>query len=111
MDYNTNNEDGVLVIQLLEENLDAGNVKRFKVEVPKALEENPKSILDLSNIRFLDSSGLGALISCLRQQNEKGGALKLAGLKPPARDLFALVRMDRIFELYSTVEEAKQSFK
>lgn len=110
MDYNARSENGVLVIDLLEENLDAGNVKRFKVEILKVLEPYPKAVLNLSPIRFMDSSGLGAMISCLRRQQEADGDLKLAGLKSPALDLFRLVRMDRIFELYDTVEDAIRSY-
>ncbi len=110
MDYNAHSEDGVLVIDLLEENLDAGNVKRFKVEILKALEPFPKAVLNLSPIRFIDSSGLGAMISCLRKQQEAEGDLKLACLKPPALDLFRLVRMDRVFEIYDSVEDAISAY-
>ncbi|MBZ0256773.1 STAS domain-containing protein [bacterium] len=107
---NALNQDDVLIINILEENLDAGNIKQFKSEILNALDGNPKAVLNLSPIRFLDSSGLGVLLSCLRRQHEANGDLKIAGLKSPALELFQLVRMDRIFELYDTVEDAARSF-
>jgi len=103
----TNN---VAVLVLPGMNLDAGNAKEFKRDILPVLEGKPKVILDMSELKFVDSSGLGAILSCLRQQNANGGELKLCGMLKPVRALFELVRMHRIFDLYNTREEALTAF-
>ena len=60
--------------------LDASNAAEFKRDIAPLLEANTKLVLDLSRLRFVDSSGLGAFISCLRKLNAKGGDLKLYGM-------------------------------
>ena len=57
------------------EELDASNAAEFKRDIAPLLEANAKLVLDLSRLRFVDSSGLGAFISCLRKLNAKGGDL------------------------------------
>jgi anti-sigma B factor antagonist len=102
------NVAGVL-ITLDGENLDAGNSREFKEMIHSLLDSHPLAIVDLSAINFVDSSGLGALLSCLRAMNNKDGQLKLIGLTKPVRALFELVRMHRIFSIYNTLDEALAS--
>ena len=92
----------VAVAALPVEELDASNAGEFKRDIAPVLEANTKLVLDLSRLRFVDSSGLGALISCLRQLNAKGGDLKLCGMSKQVRAVFELVRMHRIFDIYGT---------
>ena len=68
-------------------------------------------VFDLSKLRFVDSSGLGAFLSCLRKLNAKGGDLKLCGMSKQVRAVFELVRMHRIFDIYGTREEAVRAFQ
>lgn len=103
--------DNVAVLVLPGENLDAGNVKEFKRDILPALDGQSKVILDMSELKFVDSSGLGAILSCLRQLNANGGELKLCQMLKPVRALFELVRMHRIFDLYNTREEALVAFR
>ncbi len=104
------NENGVLVVQLPGDHLDANNVKAFKTEIAAHVESNRKVVFDLSQLEFVDSSGLGSLLSCLRQLNSYGGDLKLSGMTKPVRTLFELVRMHRIFDIYNDKNEAVQAF-
>ena len=92
------------------EELDASNAAEFKRDVAPLLEANPKLVRDLSRLRFVDSSGLGAFISCLRKLNANGGDLKLCGMSKQVRALFELVRMHRIFDIYNTKQEAVRAF-
>ena len=93
------------------EELDAGNAGDLKRDIAPVLEANTKLVLDLSRLRFVDSSGLGAFISCLRKLNAKGGDLKLCGMSKQVRALFELVRMHRIFDIYDTKQEAVRAFE
>jgi anti-sigma B factor antagonist len=92
------------------EELDASNAGDFKRDMTPLLEAHTKLVIDLGRLRFVDSSGLGAFISCLRKLNGKGGDLKLCGMSKQVRAVFELVRMHRIFEIFGTREEAARAF-
>jgi sigma-B regulation protein RsbU (phosphoserine phosphatase) len=96
----------VTIVRLPGEQLDASNAKDFKRDVASILSAASKVVFDLSQLRFVDSSGLGAMLSCLRQVNSAGGELKLCGLSKPVRALFELVRMHRIFDICDTKDDA-----
>jgi anti-sigma B factor antagonist len=101
----------VAVVAVPVEELDAGNTAEFKRDIAPALEANTKVVLDLSKLRFLDSSGLGSFLSCLRKLNSNGGDLKLCGMSPQVRTVIELVRMHRIFDIYGTKEDAVRAFQ
>lgn len=103
--------DNITVIALPGESLDASNAKEFKRDIMSALEGQSQVIFDMGRLKFVDSSGLGAILSCLRQLNANGGDLKLSGMLKPVRALFELVRMHRIFDIYNTSEEAIAAYQ
>jgi anti-sigma B factor antagonist len=98
--------DNVTVIALVGPQLDASTAGEFKLEVAPVLEQHPQVIFDLSQLGFIDSSGLGSLLACLRHQQTRGGDLKLCGMSKSVRALFELVRMHRIFHIFETQTEA-----
>ncbi len=102
--------DEIAIAYLNGEALDASNAKHFKALITPLIVTGAKVIFDLSGLKFVDSSGLGALLSCLRQLNAIGGELKMYGMIKPVRALFELVRMHRVFEIFNTREEALRSF-
>ena len=91
--------------------LDASNSRRVQARHRAGAASQHKLVLDLGRLRFVDSSGLGAMLSCLRQLSAKSGDLKLCGMSKQVRALFELVRMHRIFDIYGTQEEAVQAFQ
>jgi len=101
----------VTVVILPGEQLDASNAKEFKRDMAPLLEPCGKVVFDLAQLRFVDSSGLGAILSSLRQLNARGGNLKLCGMSKPVRALFELVRMHKIFEIHGTKDEAIRAFQ
>jgi anti-sigma B factor antagonist len=103
--------DGVPVATVPVEELDASNAGDFKRDVGPILEANRNAVLDLSRVRFVDSSGLGAFISCLRKLNAKGGDLKLCGMSKQVRAVFELVRMHRVFDIAPTRQDAVRLFR
>ena len=103
--------DDVIVVVLPGESLDASNAKDFKRDIAPVLEANAKVVFDMDQLRFVDSSGLGAILSCLRKLNAAGGDLKLCAMSKPVRTLFELVRMHRIFDIFNTREEAVHAFQ
>jgi anti-sigma B factor antagonist len=101
----------VAVVAVPGKDLDAANTSAFRSAIGPLLDAHRKMVLDLSQLRFVDSSGLGAFLSCLRQLNAKGGELKLCGLSQQVYQTFELVRMTRIFDIYSTKNEAVKAFQ
>jgi anti-sigma B factor antagonist len=101
----------VTVAMVPGEELDASNAVEFKRDVAPLLEATTKLVFDLSRLRFVDSSGLGAFMSCLRKLNAKGGDVKLCGMSRQVRAVFELVRMHRIFDICGTREEAVRMFQ
>ncbi len=96
--------DGVAVAAVPVDELDASNAGEFKRDIAPVLQANAKLVLDLSRLRFVDSSGLGAMLSCLRQLSAKSGDLKLCGMSKQVRALFELVRMHRIFDIQEAIQ-------
>jgi anti-sigma B factor antagonist len=111
MEIAVDNIDSVAVATVPVDELDASNAAEFKRDMAPVLQANSRLVLDLSRMRFVDSSGLGAMLSCLRQLSAKSGDLKLCGMSKQVRGLFELVRMHRIFDIYGTKEEAVHAFK
>jgi anti-sigma B factor antagonist len=100
----------VLVIELREDNLDASNVREFRDAVQSLVQDRTRVVLDLSGVKFVDSSGLGALISCLRQQNGRKGDFRLCEMSRTVRALFELMRMHRVFNIFESRTDAVASF-
>jgi anti-sigma B factor antagonist len=96
-----NTEDSVINISDVKE-LSAANSNSFRDEVRAALPSHPKRInIDLSQTRFVDSCGLGALIALYktaRTQNEEI-TIALHNPTPPVQQIFELTRMHHIFEI------------
>jgi anti-sigma B factor antagonist len=100
----------VAVVVIPVEELDAGNTAQLKSDVAPLLEQNPRIVFDLGKVRFIDSSGLGVFLSCLRKVNARGGDVKLCRLSPQVRTVFQLVRLHRIFDIQETREAAIAAF-
>ena len=97
---------GVLVAQVNADSLETNNVTAFRVAIAPVLEQADQVVLDLSKVAFMDSTALGALLSCLRLMKAKGGSLRVASLAPDVKKLFSMVMMDRVFEIYPSAETA-----
>jgi anti-sigma B factor antagonist len=100
----------VAVAKVFVDELDASNSGEFKQQIAPVLAAHSKVVIDLGELRFIDSSGLGAMLSCLRQLTAKGGDLKLCQLSPPVRAAFELVRLHRVLDIYANRAAAVQAF-
>jgi anti-sigma B factor antagonist len=63
-------------------------------------------VVDLSNVEFIDSSGLGALVGCLKTARQAGGDLRIAGLNKQVTMVLQLSNLDRVLKSYRTAEDA-----
>ncbi len=95
------------VILELKGELDTEGIKLIDPVFLKLCEENiPNLILDCTQLRYINSLGLGLFITGLKRSGEKGNKLILAGLQEPIRRLFEVVRFHRIFSIYESVGQA-----
>lgn len=91
--------------------LDASSAKDVKEKVGSLNKIKPaKIIIDLAEIDFIDSSGLGSLVASLRSVNKLGGDIKIASLQDPVRAIFELTRLHRVFEIFDDRDAAAKSF-
>jgi anti-sigma B factor antagonist len=92
--------------------LDSINVGDFKTEAMAFLEKSEEGIIiDFTNTAFIDSAGLGALVSILKTATQKSKRLALSCLSPQVAQIFELTKLYRIFDIYDTVERAQLNFK
>jgi len=112
MEISHRKEGNILIISLEGENLDAKASPDFKQKVIDLVNSSTTHhvILDLKNLDFIDSTGLGAFLSLLRTLNSQQGDLKLVNMSRPIRTIFELVCMHKIFEIYNSVDEAVRSY-
>lgn len=67
-------------------------------------------VLDFSEVDFIDSSCLGALIALTRKIRAEKGDIRIAALKEEVRSIFQITRLDKIFQIFDTVDQAQKSF-
>lgn len=107
MNITTRQTEGKLVIRLLDERLDANNAGDLKERIQHLLEAGEKHlVVDLADVHFIDSSGLGALLSGYKNANMREGSLVLAGVQPRVQTMFELTRLTRVFAIYPNVSDA-----
>ena len=106
----TKDANGVTVVQV-EGQLIVGNWQELKDLVQAVVEKGERRILiDFSRTGYIDSSGLGALVSISKRIREAGGELRLAGLNEDLRSLFELTKLDTLFSIAETPQQALSGF-
>ena len=106
----TKDASGVAVLQV-EGQLIVGNRQELKELVQTALDQGERRLLiDFSRTGYIDSSGLGALVSISNKIREAGGELRLSGLNEDLRSLFELTKLDTLFAIAETPQQALASF-
>ena len=106
----TRDASGVEVVRV-EGQLIVGNRQELKDLVQRSLDAGERRILiDFSRTGYIDSSGLGALVSINKRIREAGGELRLSGLNEDLRSLFELTKLDTLFAIAETPKQALASF-
>ncbi len=109
----TENTDGVVVVSF-------DHVNRFNALITEPVKDeiksyfstpNTKLVLDLSGITFIDSSGFGAFLSIMKTANNNFGYFKICNISEEVMELFKLLQLHNVFEIYNTKEDALKSFR
>ncbi|MEM7597539.1 MAG: STAS domain-containing protein [Pseudomonadota bacterium] len=94
------------VLTPLADRIDAASAIQFKDAVRAATADGPERVvLDLGHVRFVDSSGLGAIVASMKHLGQ-GRKMDLAALNPDVDKVFRLTRMDTVFDIYANLEAA-----
>ena len=111
MQLNITEQGDIVKISIEEERMDAHNSGDLKEQMLQLFDEGKCNLMiDLGTVRFIDSSGLGALVSGFKNASAREGSLKLCCLQPQVRSMFELTRLHRVFEIFPSQEEALKSF-
>ncbi len=110
MNIEKTTENDVLIIKICANMLDISKVSQFKETTLPLLKNQKKVIFDLGELPFVDSSGCGAILSCIRQVSAEDGELKICNTNKRVRTLFELIRMHKIVDIHNTRQEAMDSF-
>jgi anti-sigma B factor antagonist len=106
-DIKKNEKSGRVAVLSISGRLTAATAPEVKQEIKSLISTGHIDlILNMENTEFIDSSGLSAIVSGLKQVRELQGSLKLASLKTEVQSIFKLTMLDRVFEIYPTVESA-----
>jgi anti-sigma B factor antagonist len=101
LEVRVHNEDGQLVFHPVGE-LDAASswvLRAALQELADEVTENASVVIDLSDVAFVDSAGLGAVISAIRTIRDRGGSVVLAGPRPSVANLLRTTELDQIVEV------------
>jgi anti-sigma B factor antagonist len=108
---NTRTMDGVLVVDCNGRIVFGEESAALRDKVRTALAQSPRVVLNLGEVNYIDSGGLGTLVSLYTTARNAGGALKLARLTDRVGDLLQVTKLVSIFEVFDNEKSAAQSFK
>ena len=106
MSFQSREEGAFQVVTVEAVRLDASLAEAFKNYLFEVIDKGATAIIvDLENVKFMDSSGLGSLVAALKKLSGQG-AIKLAGAQPAVKDLFELTSMETLFPIFASVTDA-----
>ena len=107
MEVKTNETENGLVITLEGKMMLGYEANDFHEAIENAIDKNKKKIVvDLSNVQFISSWGIGILMYGYTTATNLGGEFKLAGISEKISEIFKKIKIENIFEQYTSVEEA-----
>ena len=108
---NSRIQDGVLILDCIGRLVFGEESAALRDAVKNALLENPNIVLNLEEVNYIDSGGLGILVSLYTTAHKAGGAVKLANLTKRVGDLLQVTKLVSVFEVFPDEQSAVRSFK
>ncbi len=91
--------------------LDAYNAPELKTVFEQASEKATNFVLNLAECDFIDSTGLGTIVACLKAASQGGGDVRIACLQDKPRMVFDITRAHKIFDIFDDLDAAILSFE
>jgi anti-sigma B factor antagonist len=112
MEMDVKQKDGVLVVKPLNNSIDTTVTREFKGKLTDLINQGNKLlILDLSQVDFIDSNGLGTLISILKLLTNNQGSIVICDIRDSVIKLFNLTRLNLVFQMCRDEEESLNLLK
>jgi anti-sigma B factor antagonist len=109
--YSITEKNNVFVV-LFPDKLGRENVTDVNLIVDELNAQNALNVvLDFKNVDYIFSAVLGKLILYLKKIRESGGEIKISGMNNTVKSIFEVTRLDSIFDLFDTLDDAMKSFK
>lgn len=103
--------DGKVFVVEVPERLEANISDKFRVDMNELVDGgNFQIVIDLKKTEFMDSSGLGALVSRIAVMRSNGGDVRLASVSPFVMNLLQVTHLDQVFKCFDDMESAVSSF-
>ncbi|GAB4369581.1 MAG: STAS domain-containing protein [Calditrichia bacterium] len=110
--YKSEKRENILVFTITQNVVIHNHAASLKEKIFLEIADgNNAIVLDLSPVKEMDSSGLGALLFCKRQANNAGGNMVLVGVDPKVQTMIRIAQLTHVFEIFPSVEEACESFQ
>ncbi|HZQ70161.1 MAG TPA: STAS domain-containing protein [Terriglobales bacterium] len=106
----TRTVDGVLIVDCHGRVVFGEESAVLRDTVRKLITENNRIVLNLGGVNYIDSGGLGTLVSLFTTAHTAGGSIKLANLTQRVGDLLQVTKLVTVFEVYDNEAEAVESF-
>jgi len=111
MELHVKTINSVVVVTYPNTHLDVSNYRQFREKFDPILEAAGKVVIDLGTLQFIDSSGIGALLACLRKAIAEEKQLRICRITDSVRVIFDLVRMERIMKIDETREDSLKALR
>ena len=106
MAIKTESKNGLMVCRV-EGEIDINCSPELKKVFDKLIsQKTPKIVIELSKVTYVDSSGLATLVGILKNMRSYGGKMRLAGMLPKVKSLFEITKLDKLFEIMASEEDA-----
>ena len=106
-------QDGVKRIEFVERNiLDEANIQQIGEEIGRVVDsqDEPRVLISFTNVDHLSSAALGTLITINNKISGKDGQLRLAEIDPQIYEVFVITKLNKLFQIFDTSEQALASF-
>lgn len=107
-------EGNVTRVEFVDRNiLDEGNIQQIGDEILRLIDEqdHPKLLISFENVEHLSSAALGTLITINTKIRAKDGQLRLTDIDPQIYEVFVITKLNKLFQIHETADEAMASFK
>ena len=104
----TREQTGTTIVDVTGD-IDMGTSPDLRKTLLESLKKTPRLVVNMREVKYVDSSGIASLVEVLREARNKEKRLVLFGLNAAVRDVLQLTRLARIFEIRETEEEALQA--
>jgi anti-sigma B factor antagonist len=107
-------DDGITRVGFVDRNiLEEASIQQIGDEITELIDQspNPKLLIVFDNVEHLSSAALGTLITINNKIRQKGGQLRLSNIDPQIYEVFVITKLNKLFQIFESADEAEKSFR